>query len=56
MHGILCGLAGVSPRSVIPNLVNLMLSLLTRCPAESRAWARDVLYAVRPRVCFMIGD
>jgi Importin 13 repeat len=46
MHGILCGIAGVSPRSVIPNLIILMLSLLTRCPVESRAWMQEILYAV----------
>jgi len=45
MHGILCGLAGVAPRSVIPNLITLMLSLLTRCPTESRAWVREIIYA-----------
>ena len=52
MHGILCGLAGVAPRSVIPNLITLMLSLLTRCPTESRAWIREILYAV----CFFLLD
>ena len=47
MHGILYGLGGVAPRSVIPNLVTLMLSLLTQCPADSRAWACEIFYVVR---------
>ncbi|KAF9782538.1 armadillo-type protein [Thelephora terrestris] len=44
MRGILCGLAGVAPRSVIQNLITLLVSLLTRVPGDSRIWARDVLF------------
>jgi len=47
MHGILCGLAGVAPRSVIQNLVTLLVWLLTRLPGDGRIWARDVLFGVR---------
>lgn len=47
MHGILCGLAGVAPRSVIQNLISLLVWLLTRVPGDSRIWARDVLFGVR---------
>ena len=47
MHGILCGLAGVAPRSVIQNLITLLVWLLTRVPGDSRIWARDVLFGVR---------
>lgn len=46
MRGILCGLAGVAPRSVIQNLITLLVSLLTRVPGDSRIWARDVLFGV----------
>jgi hypothetical protein len=48
-HGILCGLAGVAPRSVIQNLITLLVWLLTRVPGDSRIWARDVLFGVRDR-------
>ena len=47
MHGVLCGLAGVAPRSVIPNLITLLVWLLTRVPGDSRIWVRDVLFGVR---------
>ena len=47
MRGILCGLAGVAPRSVIQNLITLLVWLLTRVPGDSRIWARDVLFGVR---------
>lgn len=47
MHGVLCGLAGVAPRSVIQNLITLLVWLLTRVPGDSRRWARDVLFGVR---------
>lgn len=47
MRGILCGLAGVAPRSVIQNLITLLVWLLTRVPGDSRVWARDVLFGVR---------
>lgn len=46
MRGVLCGLAGVAPRSVIQNLVTLLVWLLTRLPGEGRIWARDVLFGV----------
>jgi hypothetical protein len=47
MRGILCGLAGVAPRSVIQNLIALLVWLLTRVPGDSKIWARDVLFGVR---------
>jgi len=47
MRGILCGLAGVAPRSVIQNLITLLVWLLARVPGDSRIWARDVLFGVR---------
>ena len=46
MHGILCGLAGVAPRSVIQNLITLLVWLLTKVPGDSRAWAQDVIFGV----------
>jgi len=50
MRGILCGLAGVAPRSVIQNLITLLVWLLTRVPGDSRIWARDVLFGVRSKI------
>jgi len=49
MRGVLCGLAGVAPRSVIQNLITLLVWLLTRVPGDSRIWARDVLFGVRSK-------
>ena len=50
MRGILCGLAGVAPRSVIQNLITLLVWLLTKVPGDSRIWARDVLFGVRGEI------
>lgn len=46
MRGILCGLAGIAPRSVIQNLITLLVWLLTRVPGDSRIWAHDILFGV----------
>jgi Importin 13 repeat len=46
MHALLCGFAATAPRSVAPNLIELLSTLLLRCPMESRSWMSDILYAV----------
>lgn len=46
MRAILCGFAGTAPRSVTPNLIELLPTLLTRHPADSRSWISDIMFAV----------
>jgi hypothetical protein len=46
MRGLLSGFAGVAPRSATPNLVELLMALFTRFPAESRNWATEILSSV----------
>ncbi|KZP33116.1 ARM repeat-containing protein [Athelia psychrophila] len=45
MKAILCGFAGTAPRSVVPNLIELLSTLLLRCPADSRVWMENILFA-----------
>jgi hypothetical protein len=47
VRAVLAGLAGVAPRSAAPNLVDLLSTFTARYPAESRAWASEILFAVR---------
>lgn len=44
MRAVLFGLAGVSPRSATPNLVEMLSTLLVRCVEESRAWLKEILF------------
>ncbi|KAK0237224.1 armadillo-type protein [Armillaria nabsnona] len=44
MRAVLFGLAGVSPRSATPNLVEMLSTLLVRCIEESRAWLKEILF------------
>ncbi|KAK0494340.1 armadillo-type protein [Armillaria luteobubalina] len=44
MRAVLFGLAGVSPRSATPNLVEMLSTLLVRCVEESRVWLKEILF------------
>ncbi|KAK0200747.1 armadillo-type protein [Desarmillaria ectypa] len=44
MRAVLFGLAGVSPRSATPNLVEMLSTLLVRCIEESRVWLKEILF------------
>ena len=46
MRALLSGFAGTTPRSVAPNLIELLSTLLSRCPANTRSWMSDILFAV----------
>jgi hypothetical protein len=50
MRSLLVGFAGVSPKSAVPNLVQLFSALIAKAPLESKVWILDVLHGVR--VCF----
>lgn len=54
MRAILAGFAGVAPRSATQNLIELLGTLVTKYPAESRAWMGEVLFAVSLLVCFSV--
>lgn len=47
MRAILSGFAGTAPRSVTPNLIELLSIMLPRCPGDNRKEITDILYAVR---------
>ncbi|TFK99936.1 ARM repeat-containing protein [Pterulicium gracile] len=43
LRAVLAGLSGVSPRSSTQNLIELLSTLISRCPEECRMWIRDIL-------------
>ncbi|EGN94778.1 hypothetical protein SERLA73DRAFT_171188 [Serpula lacrymans var. lacrymans S7.3] len=45
MRAILCGFASVAPRSATVNLIELLMTLNSRHPAETRAWMNEILFA-----------
>lgn len=47
MRSLLVGFAGVSPKSAVPNLVELFSALVVKAPLESKEWILDVLHGVR---------
>ncbi len=48
MRAALSGLAGVSPRSATPNLVDLLSTLLSRCVSEAQGWLKEAVVDVGP--------
>jgi hypothetical protein len=53
MRAILHGFAGVAPRSVVPNLIEMLSTLLSRATSNDPAleggavqWMKDILNAV----------
>lgn len=47
MRTLLIGFAGVSPKSAVPNLVELFSAIIAKAPLESKEWILDVLHGVR---------
>ena len=47
MRAVLFGFAGVAPRSAMPNLTELLSTMLMRFTAESKQWMTQILFAVR---------
>ncbi len=47
MRSLLVGFAGISPKSAVPNLVELFSALVAKAPLESKEWILDVLHGVR---------
>ncbi|RDX49711.1 ARM repeat-containing protein [Lentinus brumalis] len=45
MRALLHGFAGVAPRSVLPNLLELLSTLTGKYPAESKQWMTSILFA-----------
>jgi hypothetical protein len=56
MGAILAGFAGIAPRSVTPNLVELLSTLFTRYPNESRAWVSEILFSVCRLIALSLVD
>ncbi|KAI0262791.1 ARM repeat-containing protein [Gloeopeniophorella convolvens] len=44
MYSLLAGFAGASPKSAVPNLVELFSALITKAPLESKQWIVEILY------------
>ena len=47
MRAVLFGFAGVAPRSAMPNLTELLSTVVAKYPLESKQWMTDILFAVR---------
>ncbi|KAG1808060.1 armadillo-type protein [Suillus subaureus] len=45
LRAILCGFAGVAPRSATQNLIELLSIVASKFPAETRTWMTDILFA-----------
>ncbi|KAJ8585432.1 hypothetical protein M405DRAFT_409557 [Rhizopogon salebrosus TDB-379] len=45
LRAILCGFAGVAPRSATQNPIELPSVVATKFPVEMRAWMNDILFA-----------
>jgi len=45
MQALLFGFAAVAPRSAAPNLIELLSTLVTRFPGQSRSWMAEILYS-----------
>ena len=46
LRAVLCGFAGVAPRSATVNLIELLSTIASRYPAETREWMNEILFAV----------
>ncbi|KAI0247835.1 ARM repeat-containing protein [Lactifluus subvellereus] len=44
IRSLLVGFAGVSPKSAVPNLIELFSALVTKVPLESKQWILEILY------------
>ena len=61
MRAVLEGFAGVAPRSVVPNLIEILGTLLTRASDVNLAggasqWMKELLLAVRSPLLEICGD
>ncbi|KAH8077079.1 ARM repeat-containing protein [Cristinia sonorae] len=45
LRAVLSGFAGVAPRSATPNLIELLSTMVTKFPAESKTWMAEILYS-----------
>ncbi|KAH9851222.1 ARM repeat-containing protein [Lenzites betulinus] len=45
LRAILFGFAGIAPRSAMPNLIELLSTMVTRYPLESKQWISEILFA-----------
>jgi hypothetical protein len=46
LRAVLHGIAGVAPRSAVPNLIDVLSTMLTRFLQECRVWIPEVLVDV----------
>ncbi|KAI6014180.1 armadillo-type protein [Pisolithus marmoratus] len=45
LRAVLCGFAGVAPRSATANLIELLSTIASKYPAETREWMNEILFA-----------
>ena len=46
LRAVLHGFAGVVPRSVMPNMIEVLSTMISHCLQECRIWIPEILYAV----------
>lgn len=46
MHALLAGVAGVAPRSALPNLIDLLAMIALKRSEECGLWMREILFSV----------
>lgn len=56
MRALLVGFAVVAPRSATPNLVEVLQTLLSKFPVQSKTWVTEILYAVSYLWHRSVGD
>jgi importin-13 len=52
LHALLMGIAGVAPRSALPNLIELLALIALKRALECREWMKEILFSVRLCNCF----
>jgi len=46
LRAVLSGFAGVAPRSATQNLIELLSTIASKYPSETREWMNEILFAV----------
>jgi Importin 13 repeat len=46
LRAVILGIAGISPRSVMPNLTELLTNIVSKKREQSKSWLYDILFEV----------
>jgi hypothetical protein len=47
LHAIIVGIAGLSPRTVMPNLTELLTNIVSKRRDQAKSWLYEILFKVR---------